>query len=608
MKHYLLLLCTIFSGWVHAQSFDQYEKKWGTYYGPPALQEGNTIITNDNNSSYIDPEGNIILLNGKIDPNGYFSNPIYYNYFSTFRIPEDNPMMYNTGDRSVTYYTKFSPTGEVLAAGYLPIKIRTITFDHEGNIIGLGSSSDVNYATSGTWFDTLEGFRNRTNNVIIFKLDANFNKIWASFLPASDNIDKNHVLTDADGSIYSFIQTYLTDGVTTPNVFQSEFIYNQFGLNSRNGLLFKLSSNGEIIWSTYTGNTLINSVHLHGNDLYVLQDLSYYFRNDEDLYPSNDFYLTENAQQRNRGQILISKFSKADGNRTYSSFFGQLEGPFLDYDSDAILVGDKIYIAGYTEDLGNNSPFISENANQPHFGGGYIDTYLAKLDVTQNAAFDWGTYIGGNGIEGEILLKFKENNLYLAMITSSPDISFPEDQSSFYYGGNYDGILLKFNSNGRMIWGNYLGGEGDEFIFNSLLIENDRSLFIGGLTNSYKNISTPNSHRENYLVYPNPQYQTVYNYYLMHYGEGENLGSNDSFFSPIQVYPNPANNHLYVKGIFAPDSLLEIHNLVGQKVASQKASNFNTIRFDISILPKGVYLLSGKDSSGNLISRKWVKE
>ncbi|WP_322970181.1 hypothetical protein [Faecalibacter sp. LW9] len=65
----------------------------------------------------------------------------------------------------------------MLAAGYLPIKIRTITFDHEGNIIGLGSSSDVNYATSGTWFDTLEGLRNRTNNEIIFKLDANFNKI-----------------------------------------------------------------------------------------------------------------------------------------------------------------------------------------------------------------------------------------------------------------------------------------------------------------------------------------------------------------------------------------------------------------------------------------------
>jgi hypothetical protein len=75
----------------------------------------------------------------------------------------------------------------------------------------------------------------------------------------------------------------------------------------------------------------------------------------------------------------------------------------------------------------------------------------------------------------------------------------------------------------------------------------------------------------------------------------------------LKIYPNPSVDNFYVKTEISSSGELFLMNLLGQVLAYQVFNQNNVTNFDISNLPKGVYLLTLKTQNGK-VSTKVVKE
>jgi len=77
----------------------------------------------------------------------------------------------------------------------------------------------------------------------------------------------------------------------------------------------------------------------------------------------------------------------------------------------------------------------------------------------------------------------------------------------------------------------------------------------------------------------------------------------------ISIYPNPASKELYVKN---ENSIvlrgITISDLTGKIVLNQSIQNIETNTINISLLTKGVYLVSAEDVMGNRYQTKLIKE
>lgn len=92
----------------------------------------------------------------------------------------------------------------------------------------------------------------------------------------------------------------------------------------------------------------------------------------------------------------------------------------------------------------------------------------------------------------------------------------------------------------------------------------------------------------------------------------EITGTTDyDFESPIEIYPNPANQSFMISsGSENRIGLVQIYNVIGEKVKNLSASPFNQFRIDISDLKEGFYLVhftldNGQVSIDKLIIKRF---
>ncbi len=100
--------------------------------------------------------------------------------------------------------------------------------------------------------------------------------------------------------------------------------------------------------------------------------------------------------------------------------------------------------------------------------------------------------------------------------------------------------------------------------------------------------------------------------------EGQALGalatpvtSSYDFFveNRILYYPNPVSNRLYVQNLEKENlQRIDIYNLVGQRLTSYRNIQREVIEINTSIFKSGTYVLSIVDQSGNISSRKFIKQ
>jgi photosystem II stability/assembly factor-like uncharacterized protein len=134
-----------------------------------------------------------------------------------------------------------------------------------------------------------------------------------------------------------------------------------------------------------------------------------------------------------------------------------LGGSDTDLSTDiAVDASGNIYLTGTAV----SSDFPTANALQPSFGGGFSDTFVAKVSLLRRPSLELSTYIGGSGSDtGRAIAVNAAGNIFLAGDTSSPDLPVIR---AFQPGNRgFDIFVAQMNATGSaLIFSSYLGGQG----------------------------------------------------------------------------------------------------------------------------------------------------
>ena len=111
----------------------------------------------------------------------------------------------------------------------------------------------------------------------------------------------------------------------------------------------------------------------------------------------------------------------------------------------------------------------------------------------------FATYYGGTGSDrGLSILLDSAGNIFMGgEASSTSNIATTGSHQTTYGGGNLDGFLAKFNSNGVRQWATYFGGSGNDFIYNTG-IDNNGNIYATGATTSNSNFATGGAHQTAY--------------------------------------------------------------------------------------------------------------
>lgn len=295
-----------------------------------------------------------------------------------------------------------------------------------------------------------------------------WNRTWGGLVTDQSNV----VATDSNGNVYIAGQTV------------------SYGVGDGDALLVKYDSSGNQLWN--------RTLDFGGGDYVNYEGLS--------LNPySGDIYIAGMTNVgAGGGDAFIAKYNSS-GDYLWNRTWG---GESLDAASGLAVdpnTGD-IFLAGYTYSYGAGSgdAFIvkyNSDGNQIFNGtwGGNGDdaAYSCALDVIQSSLYVVGlTPSFGVGGQDAFVVKYDLNGTRLWNCTwggslddRAWEVDFDAYGSVFIAGdtqsfgaGDFDGLIVKFNTNGTQMWNATWGGLNADFIKD--IVINDNFLYIAGCTGS----------------------------------------------------------------------------------------------------------------------------
>ena len=257
-----------------------------------------------------------------------------------------------------------------------------------------------------------------------------------------------------------------------------------FGAGGADAFLVKYDSDGHQLWNTTWGGVDIE----YGNGVAVASD---------------GIYVTGFTYSYGAGgaDAFLVKYD-SNGHQLWNTTWG---GPSYEYSGGVAIASDGIYVAGHTQSYGAGSAdaFLVKYNSSGHqlwnttwggpsyesglgvavasdgiyvagdtdsFGAGDSDALLIKYDSSGNQL--WNTTWGETGYERGFGLAVAGDGIYITGGTDS------------YGAGDFDALLLKYDSDGNQLWNTTWGGTGDESGF-GLAVAGD-GVYVTGHTQTYE--------------------------------------------------------------------------------------------------------------------------
>ena len=269
---------------------------------------------------------------------------------------------------------------------------------------------------------------------------------YSTFLGGSGTDVGHGIAVDAAGNAY-------VTGSTTSSNFPTVSGFD----NSSNGFddvfITKINSSGSaLIYSTYLGGSNVevgeaiavdSAGNAHVTGLTFSPDFPTANAIDNALADSTDAFVVKlNAS----GSVLA-----------YSTYLGGSNDDFGD-DITVDSAGNA-YVTGRTSstDFPTSNPFDNALA-------GLTDVFVTKLNAS-GSILVYSTYLGGinNESDADIAVDL-DGNAYVALETSSPDLTTSVDAFDHNLDGSQDAFVAKLNATGSaLIYATYLGGSNGEF-------------------------------------------------------------------------------------------------------------------------------------------------
>jgi Secretion system C-terminal sorting domain/Kazal-type serine protease inhibitor domain len=76
----------------------------------------------------------------------------------------------------------------------------------------------------------------------------------------------------------------------------------------------------------------------------------------------------------------------------------------------------------------------------------------------------------------------------------------------------------------------------------------------------------------------------------------------------IKLFPNPANDELWIEMNGIGKGQIEIHDVRGKLISTTKGNGSDKVRVDIQLLESGMYLITVISADGSMSSMRFVKE
>jgi len=188
--------------------------------------------------------------------------------------------------------------------------------------------------------------------------------------------------------------------------------------------------------------------------------------------------------------FIVENYNKSkdlliDPGLTWATYFG---GSGSDDAWDVCTdISGNVFITGFTS---STNGIASSGAYQTTFGGAQ-DVFLAKFNGSGNLG--WSTYYGGPGSDiSQTISADPSGNIFVTGYTNSSAgiATSGSNQTSFGGGAGYgDAFLAKFSAIGKLDWGTYFGGSGDDLGV-GLSTDASGNVYMGGQTNSNAGIAT----------------------------------------------------------------------------------------------------------------------
>jgi hypothetical protein len=445
-----------------------------------------------------------------------------------------------------------------------------IGVDQDGNVYTTGSFQRTADFDPGTnIFNLISG--SNTYDVFISKLNIDGDFVWAKQIKGPSPNMGNGLALDSAANIY------LTGMFTgTADFDPGANNYDLTALGSTDIYVAKLDSAGTFIWASQMGGTLSSgsrgysvAVDVWGNTY-----TTGFFSGTVDFDP--DPVATHELTTVGSSDIFVAKLNAAGG----FSWAKQLSGPSAIDWGTSITIDPSSNV--YTTGLFNGTVDFDPDATAyPLTAHGNTDVFINKLFCTDTTSAEQVVTTGCNGYElagktfttsGTYTVIIPNSKGCDSIITLQLTIEVPEaiiTVDEFTLGTTQPYVTYQWIFNGAAISG----------ANSSTYTVSENGNYTVAVTDDYGCIDT----------------SAVYNV-----SNVTSIASPYVTASQIAVYPNPAQDMLYINSPVAVNlSLAAIDGSVIFEAA-------NSRKLDVSKLAAGLYLLSIKDKEGHLIKTEKV--
>ncbi len=369
--------------------------------------------------------------------------------FPSARAGKDSKIEYDLALGNMTESAPFTYQDIAnVGAGFTPAQSRNI-FGEKGTHKGFPYNENAE--------TKIESHFVLKNNIIRFKI-AKYDQtkplvidptlVWGTYFGAdgTDECIGQGITTDAAGNVLITGVTTSRSDIASPGAFQANY-----GGGGEDAFITKFSSNGNRLWSTYSGGDASD------NGTGIVTDIS------GNVYVTGYTYSTSGISSSGAFQrsldgtvdAFLAKFTSS-GIRIWSTYFGGSgydEGYGIALDAKG-----NVYITGET---GSNNGIAISGAYQTTYGGGTFDAFLAKF--SSNGRLSWATYYGGSGADiAHGVSTDDSGNAYIAGFTTSGNGIASSGAWLTKFSNNSSAFLAKFDSSGSISWATYYGETGNE--------------------------------------------------------------------------------------------------------------------------------------------------
>ena len=369
------------------------------------------------------------------------------------------------GGAQDAFVVKLNSSGNLVWAkrfgGAFDDKATEAAFDTSGNVYITGFFADVADLDpgTGTLFVTSAG----ATDIFVVKLDSNGNLVWARTAGSTNTDEGAGLAVDTAGNVHvtgAFTGTVDFDpGTGTSNLTSG-------GAASTDAFLWKLDTNGNLVWARRAGGTGIdkgNAVTVDGSGNVLSTG---HFQGTADFDPLN-------LTSAGTFDVFVLKLD-VNGNLTWARAFG---GVAIDNGLDLVLDGaGNVYLAG---GFANTVDFDPGAGTFILSAAGFDDGFAMKLDA--NGTFIWARAFRGTNSETALGVAVDgAGNAYLTgSFTGTADFDPGTGTLNLTASGLQDVFAVKLDAGGTLVWARRVGASGGDHGF-GVAVEANGSVYLTG--------------------------------------------------------------------------------------------------------------------------------